>query len=158
MNQNSCWLCRSWGIVLLLASVAFSQSIKADAILGRWYTEKNEAIFEFYKQNNLFHARLTPLKYPDLRDSLNPVDSLKSRTLDKATLIQGLMYNDGKNCWERGTVYNPSDGRTYSCNCRIVPDGTQMHFRGYIGFSVLGGTRIFSRLSESNSAAETTGK
>jgi uncharacterized protein (DUF2147 family) len=143
-------VCRNITTVLLLAAGAISFAGNADRIVGRWYTEKNEAIFEFYKQDTVYNARLIPLKYPDFQDSHNPVDSLRSRKVKNLTVVRGLTYNAGKERWERGTIYNPGDGRNYSCLCRLLKDTTKMQFRGYIGISALGGTRIFTRIVESD--------
>ena len=117
----------------------------ADAIIGSWYTEDQEAIFEFYRVEGEYRARLIPLAIPDMIDSLNPVDSLKTRPIAGATTIRGLRYNPEKQRWEGGTVYNPSNGKTYSCTCRLIGTGTEMEFRGYLGISLLGQTQVWVR-------------
>jgi len=77
-------------------------------------------------------------KYPDLIDSLNPADSLRTRKLTGTTTIYDLQFNSDKQCWENGAVYNPSNGKTYHCTCRLAGDGKYLDFRGYLGISALG--------------------
>ena len=120
----------------------------ADGLTGRWYTKGNEAIFEFYREGNSYCGRLLPLKRPDIIDSLNPVDSLKSRKLAGITAIWGLRHNAEKQCWEEGCIYNPSDGKTYRCTCRLLDGGKQLEFRGYLGIRALGQMRRWTRVEE----------
>jgi len=136
-------------MVLLAIAVSIPVSLAAhegDSLLGKWCTEKCEAVFDFYVDGNEYSARLYPKKYPDIIDSLNPVDSLKSRKLAGKTTIYGLVYNAAKKQWENGRVYNPSDGKTYKCNCRLR-DG-DLVFRGYLGISLLGQSQIWIRAAK----------
>lgn len=135
-------------LLLLFAVTVCAQTPDADRILGRWDTGKNEALFEFYQYGTQYQARMIPLKYPDCRDSHNPVDSLRSRPLLNLVLVRGLIYREQSGSWSGGTIYNPEDGRTYSCECTIAKDGSKMKFRGYIGISLLGGSRVFSRVDD----------
>jgi uncharacterized protein (DUF2147 family) len=101
-------------------------------------------MFEFYRCNQEYKARMIPLEKPDLADSHNPVDSLKTRKLKGITAVSGLHYDSRKKRWANGKIYNPDDGRTYSCYCSLSPDGT-LFFRGYIGIGMLGGSQKWTR-------------
>lgn len=128
--------------ILLLCLTTFAD--KSDSLLGKWYTEKEESIFTFYKEGDEFAARLTPLKFPNIIDSLNPDSTLKSRKLKDVKLIWGLKYNPKKDRYEDGKVYNPENGKIYSCNCK-VKEG-KLRFHGYIGIAALGQTKIWLRV------------
>ena len=137
-------------LVLLLMATVPAKADPADGLLGRWYTEGRRAIFDFYQADGELRARLTPLENPGLVDSLNPVDSLRSRKIAGETTIWGLVYNPKKKQWEKGRVYNPSDGKTYSCSCRLK--NGNLIFRGYLGVSVLGQSRTWTRVDASGKA------
>ena len=139
-----------WGMRAAIAvgvffSCAFSQW-EGDALLGKWLTEKNQAAFEFQRAENEYSARLMPLKYPDLKDTNNPVDSLRGRKLSGATTIFGLRYDEKKKEWTDGWVYNPRDGKTYHCCCRLKENGAELLFRGYLGMRLLGLTQVWKRV------------
>jgi uncharacterized protein (DUF2147 family) len=130
-------------IALLLCSFIFA-SDESDKILGIWYTEKCQAIFEFYLNGHEYAGRLKPLQKPDLIDKNNPEDSLRYRKLNGITTIEGLKYDSTKKRWDNGKVYNPQDGKTYSCYCSLSDNGTLL-FRGFIGFSALGKNQVWTR-------------
>ncbi|MCX7726975.1 MAG: DUF2147 domain-containing protein [Chitinispirillaceae bacterium] len=131
--------------ILFSKTIVSATDFDCDEIIGRWYTDKREAIFEFFKNGEEYFARLIPLKNPDSRDSLNPVDSLKSRKLYNIIIINGIMCNKRKRIWEGGTIYNPQDGKTYKCICKIMNDKRKLMIRGFLGITLLGDTKIFTR-------------
>jgi uncharacterized protein (DUF2147 family) len=138
-------ICNGLSVLLIWFSCVFGQS-EADSIIGKWYTEGCQAVFDFYRcDSGEYRARLFPLENPELTDKNNPVDSLTTRKLHGITAICGLEYDSAKRRWVNGTIYNPENGKTYSCCCWIKKRGTQMVFRGYIGVSLLGGSQIWSR-------------
>lgn len=130
---------------VMLFSICVSAQTGGDSILGVWYTERCEAAFNFSCSAQVYKASLTSPKKPDLLDSHNPVDSLRTRKLNGQTTIYGLTYDFKKKRWVNGKVYNPQDGRTYSCYCWLMDGGERMFFRGYIGISFLGGSQIWTR-------------
>jgi|WetSurMetagenome_2_1015567.scaffolds.fasta_scaffold00108_20 uncharacterized protein (DUF2147 family) len=118
---------------------------EGDSVLGRWYTEKCRAAFDFFRCGLEYKARMIALERPDMVDSRNPADSLKTRKIDGIVAIYGLHYDPGKRRWTNGKVYNPEDGRTYSCCCWLAPDGIHLFFRGYLGIGILGGSQTWTR-------------
>lgn len=116
-----------------------------DSIIGQWYTEGCQAIFDFYRVGEEYQAKLYPLDSLEVLDVHNPVDSLKTRSIRGLTTLSGLTYNPKKKRWVNGKIYNPEDGRTYSCYCSFRKGGTRLYFRGYIGVSILGGSQTWTR-------------
>ena len=130
---------------LFLSSCTLAQT-SGDSIIGQWYTEGCKAKFDFYRCNNEYKARMIPLEESDMVDSNNPVDSLKKRKpkLNGATTIYGLQYDPKQRRWLKGKVYNPENGKTYSCYCALKKEGT-LFFRGFVGMAILGGSQIWTR-------------
>jgi uncharacterized protein (DUF2147 family) len=131
--------------IILAATFPAPAQVDADAIVGQWYTEKCLAIFEFFRCGNDYRARMIALTKPAMVDSNNPVDSLRTRKVNGIVAVHGLIYNADKRQWVNGRVYNPEDGRTYSCYCTLKDDGKKLYFRGFIGVSVLGGSQVWTR-------------
>jgi uncharacterized protein (DUF2147 family) len=116
-----------------------------DSILGMWQNLEGTACFDFYKAGGEYRARQLGLLYPDLIDTLNPVDSLKTRRMWNVTVLVGLFYDAKKNRWEKGKVYNCENGKTYSCLCTMTDNGKRLCLRGYLGISLLGITKNWVR-------------
>ena len=134
-------------LLLLNFAVEPVASGVADSLLGKWYTSGKKAIFDFYKVGEEYRARLIPLARPNMIDKRNPVDSLKTRRISGTTTIWNLTYNPQKRRWEGGRVYNPENGKTYFCHCRLLKGGDNLQFRGYLVVSALGQSKIWTRKS-----------
>jgi uncharacterized protein (DUF2147 family) len=50
---------------------------------------------------------------------------------------------DGDNEYEDGTIYDPKNGKTYSCIIR--QKGNKLSVRGYIGVSLIGRTTTWTK-------------
>ncbi|HEY0110845.1 MAG TPA: DUF2147 domain-containing protein, partial [Fibrella sp.] len=78
-------------------------------------------------------------------DSKNPEANLKSRPLLNLNIMTGFSY-DGSNVWDDGKIYNPEDGKTYSCKMTLKNPNT-LDVRGYVGISLIGKTQTWTRLN-----------
>jgi len=58
-------------------------------------------------------------------------------------ILKDFSYN-GDNLWEDGTVFDPDNGKTYSAKMWLEDENT-LKLRGFIGFSLLGRTVVWSR-------------
>jgi uncharacterized protein (DUF2147 family) len=140
--------------ILLLVSFAFAAD--EDKILGLWNTPENDCKIEIYKCGNKYCGRIAWLKEPlypadddggmadkPIVDRENPSPDLWARPLIGLQLMEGFTYI-GKNVWEKGTIYNPDNGKTYKCKMTLsAPD--RLEVRGFIGISLFGGTSIWTR-------------
>jgi uncharacterized protein (DUF2147 family) len=59
--------------------------------------------------------------HPDQRDVRNARPELRSRPLKGLRMMRASPAGPGR--WNRGWVYNPEDGRTYSGEIHLLPDG-----------------------------------
>lgn len=135
-------------IAVLFASVSlYAQS--ADAIVGKWLNKDKDAHIQIYKNGNQYFGKLVWLKNPNddngrpKTDNKNPDGKLKSRPIWGLEILKNFNYNDGT--WEDGTIYDPKSGKTYSC--KMTLEGSdKLNVRGYIGFSFIGRTDIWTRV------------
>ena len=139
---------------ILAASSAFGS--EADRILGVWSTPGDKSKIEIFKCGDKYCGRITELKEPNytagdkdgvpgqpILDLQNPNPDRRSRPLLGLQLLEGFRYSGG-NVWEGGKIYNPDNGKSYQCKLTLsVPDRLQV--RGFIGFSLFGGTSVWSR-------------
>ncbi len=122
-------------------------------IVGFWLTQKGDAQVQFYSGGQIkgrpsFLGRLAWLRQPNddngrpALDDNNPNPALRSHPILGLVIIHAVYRGGGQ--WE-GTVYDPDNGKTYSCSIRLAGPDT-MKMRGYLGFSLFGRTETWKRV------------
>ena len=76
---------------------------------------------------------------------LHNVDNGVSKHYKKDALkvLKNFEYK-GDGVWEDGKIYDPENGKTYSCKMTLR-DSEHLDVRGFIGFSLLGRTENWTR-------------
>ncbi len=132
-------------MTLFLGVNAYSQ--EADAVIGEWLTEGGESLVEIYKCDDKYCGKIVWLMDPkdkdgtDKLDTNNPDPSGKKQKIIGLKLVRDFKYK-GKNKWGGGKIYDPDNGKTYSCKMSL--EGNKLKLRGYIGVSVLGRTTVWT--------------
>lgn len=120
---------------------AFSQ--EADAIVGKWYNTEKDAQVEIYKEGDKFSGKIIWLQDPKDNAGKPKVDlnnsdvSKRQRPIIGMKLLENFKYSSGT--WEEGTIYDPKNGKTYSCIIK-KKDNKTLEVRGYVGISLIGRT------------------
>ena len=134
-------------IVMMLTSVMYAQS--ADDILGVWYTEGGKSKVEITKKDGKYSGKIIWLKTPNREDGTPKLDreneneKLRSRKVLGINVLNGFEWDDDE--YEDGTIYDPENGKLYSCVITYENKDT-LNVRGYIGFSLLGRTTVWTRV------------
>lgn len=122
---------------------------KADDIVGIWWNEEKDGRVEVFKKGDKYYGKIEFIKKnenPDgsspKKDLNNPDEKLRDRVLMGTVILKDLEW-DGEE-WEDGEIYDSKSGNTYSCFARLQKDGT-LYFKGYIGFSLIGRSTIWTR-------------
>jgi uncharacterized protein (DUF2147 family) len=68
------------------------------------------------------------------------------KILGLAILSDFVKSKDEAGVWEDGKIYNPEDGKVYSCTLTMKDDGATLRVRGYVGIALLGQTQIWKRV------------
>ena len=143
--QLSCF-CKT----LLLLSFIFLKSIISsaqDAIEHQWFNEEKTAKIQIYKAtDSRFYGKIVWLKEPLKNgkpkvDDKNPKEALRKQPLMGLLLLKGFK-KDKDAVYEDGTIYDPKNGKTYSCI--IKHKGNALDVRGYIGISLIGRTTTWT--------------
>ncbi len=122
----------------------------ADAILGGWYTKDSKALVEIYKCNDLYCGKIVWLKEPleedgnEKLDDNNPDESKRTDKIIGLNLVSNFSFKK-KNKWAGGTIYDPDNGKTYSC--KMTLKGDTLKVRGFIGISLIGRTQVWNKKS-----------
>jgi len=136
--------------ILFAMLLTLSGSIKAqgdaDAIVGQFMTSKNDAIFQIYKTGDKYFGKIIWNKNEGKLDVNNPEVSKRTQPVKGMVILNNFIYK-GSSAWEDGTIYDPKNGKTYSCKIKM-DERKNLNVRGFIGISLLGRTEYFVRVNE----------
>jgi len=146
--------------VLLTQFIFISISYATDGAspVGKWWVEGNESQIEIYEKEGKLFGKIawTLRKYEDdgreKLDYNNPDKSLQHRHIQSFDFITNLVKKDQKKYGD-GKLYNPKDGRTYSCEIELQSKN-KLRLKGYIGHPLLGKSVIWERVVEDETVAE----
>ncbi|MFN8356061.1 MAG: DUF2147 domain-containing protein [Spirosomataceae bacterium] len=136
-------------IVLTFFCMAFGFAQTADACLGTWFNAEKDGKIQIYKHGDHYAGKIIWLKTPNddhgkpRLDTKNEDETQRQRPLLGLVIIRDFTFG-GTNVWEDGKVYDPKNGKTYSCKMTLKNKNT-LDVRGFIGVSILGRTTTWTR-------------
>lgn len=131
-------------LIFPIISSENSLKVKADDVIGIYWSPKKDAKIEIYKRGNKYYGKTIWGKNPSL-DTKNPDPNLRSRSVIGLEFLKDFVF-DGDDEWKDGTVYDPESGNTY--NCKMWLENGDLVLKGYIGFSLLGRSEKLERVRD----------
>ncbi len=132
-----------FSILLFCSTISFAQTVKSDDIIGTYMTDKNEGMVEITKKDSKYFGKLMWTKTQGKLDENNPDVKLRSEKLAGKEILKNFIYDNGT--WEDGTIYDPKNGKTYSCKITKDEKGN-LNVRGFLGVSLLGRTTLWIKV------------
>jgi len=137
---------------------------KPDDIVGTWWTDGKGSQIEIYKEGEKYNGKIVWLENPNYgesdpeagkpqRDRKNPDPARQNDPMLGLNLLKGFTF-DGTANWIGGTIYDPTEGKTYKCTIKIGENGV-LDVRGYIGIPALGRTTVWTRVTDEEKKATT---
>lgn len=141
-------------ILVLTLSVTFlygQSNSEGDKILGEWLVGSQKAHVKITKYGEKYGGKIVWLKTPTYEDGKPKVDKNNPDIIRKTLPLMGLsnllgFIYTGNNTWEEGTIYDPENGKTYSCIIKM-DDVNTLKVRGFIGIQMVGRTDIWKRVN-----------
>lgn len=134
--------------ILSILLIAISHIAKAqDQIEKIWYNQEKTSKIQVYKaRDGKFYGKIIWLKEPLKNgkpkvDDNNPDEKKRNMPIIGLVILKGL-EKDGEKGYEDGSIYDPKNGKTYSC--KITYKGNTLDLRGYIGISLIGRTSTWT--------------
>ena len=138
-------------LLSFLGMKVIAQKPKPGDILGIWFNEEKTSKLQVYQVGTKFFAKIVWLKDPLDKatgkpriDNLNPDAKLKNSPLLGLVVLKDFVF-DGDNEWKNGTIYDPKNGKNYSCYIKPDDSPNKLKIRGYVGVSLLGRTTYWTR-------------
>jgi uncharacterized protein (DUF2147 family) len=136
-------------VCLLLTTNGFAKT-KPDECLGYWFTEKQDATIEIYKNDaGKYEGKIVWLKdlhtgkKKQILDDKNEDESRHDKPILGMVNLKNFIFDNDDEEWQDGTVYDPENGKTYSAYMKMK--GGKLHLRGYVGISLFGRTNVWTR-------------
>ena len=138
-------------LLTIVCSNALYAQKNADNIIGKWLTGSGNAHVEIYKNGNQYQGKIVWLSEPIDPETKKPKTDTKHPNADQHNRpllglinLWGFHYNDKEGHWEGGHIYDPKNGKEYKCNMTLKDKNT-LNVRGYIGFSMIGRTDVWTK-------------
>jgi len=138
-------------VIIFFTFNSFAQTNQeADKIIGLWQTGSGKGRVQITKYGNKFSGKIVWLRDPNdakgnpKLDSKNPDVNRQKNTTIGITNLLGFTY-EGNSEYDNGTVYDPENGKTYKC-IMTLENINSLNVRGYIGFSFIGRTDVWTRV------------
>jgi uncharacterized protein (DUF2147 family) len=123
--------------------------LKAQTVTGKWTsfdekTGKPNSIIEIYENNGKLYGKIIKVFNPKYANA----KCIKCTGADYNKPIIGLvimknLIKDGDE-YSGGEIFDPEHGKTYKCKIKLK-DKNKLELRGFIGFSLIGKTQIWTR-------------
>jgi uncharacterized protein (DUF2147 family) len=131
-------------LLLFLSTFSLFAQNKASDIEKIWLNGTKTGKIKITKTGDTYSGKIVWLAVPkneagqDKTDINNPTEAKHKTPIMGLVILSGFKY-DGDNVFSGGTIYDPKNGKTYSCKITII-DANNIDVRGYVGFSLLGRT------------------
>ncbi len=131
----------------IFIGIAVVAKAQADPIEKVWYNQEKTAKIQVYKaKDGRFYGKMVWLKEPlengkPKVDKENPDEKKRNTPLIGLILLRGL-EKDGDKEYDNGKIYDPKNGKTYSC--KITHKGNTLDLRGFVGISLIGRTSTWT--------------
>ncbi|MDJ1468744.1 DUF2147 domain-containing protein [Cytophagaceae bacterium DM2B3-1] len=132
----------------ILTSVLCYAQKGPDAVVGTWFTGKGRV--QIYKQGDKYYGKIVWLAEPNDKegkpkaDKKNPDEKKRTQPILGLVNLRDFTY-DEDNVWEDGRIYNPEEGKDYSCKMTLKDPDT-LEVRGFVGISLIGKTVVWKRV------------
>lgn len=144
-NAKQATLKKLFSFILFSCISLLSQAQhKAADILGNYMVPSKDGAIQIYESNGKYYGKITLNKDASKLDINNPDKEKQKRKVLGLNILNEFTF-DGDDTWENGTIYDPKNGKTYSCKITRNANG-DLNVRGFIGFSLLGRTETFAKI------------
>jgi uncharacterized protein (DUF2147 family) len=141
------WTVRA--LVFLAAAALWSLPAEHITPVGRWKTVddktgKPKAIVLIYEENGRLFGRVEATFNLDAKEVCSLCkDERKNQPIVGMVILRGLVAHGEE--FSGGDILDPDNGSVYRCKLRLQDGGRQLSVRGFIGFSLLGRSQVWTR-------------
>jgi uncharacterized protein (DUF2147 family) len=119
-------------------------------VVGTWLNEEGTSHIRIFKATNgMYYGKIVWLRdKPDKLDINNPDESKRTVPLMDLIVMKSFSYDQEKTQWNNGSIYDPKNGKTYSCYMWFAGNENELFIKGYIlGMKFIGRETKWKRVS-----------
>lgn len=132
-------------LAALLILVPFSANA-ASPLEGLWLTENKRSVIKVEECMKGLCGTIHWIVEGGMQyDAKNPDEAKRNTPMCGLPILWGFK-KASETEWEDGEIYKADDGDVYSSELELQDDGT-LKVRGYVGFSFLGKSQVWTRVS-----------
>lgn len=138
--------------LLITLCLFFTFTSNAQSIFGKWKTiddetGKEKSIVEIYNNQGKAYAKVVQVLEKGKEDKVCDLctGDKKNKPVKGMVIINGLS-KDGDE-WNDAKILDPKTGKEYKCYITLE-NSNKLKVRGYIGFSLIGRTQYWHKVSE----------
>ncbi len=137
-----------FGLLLVSQTKVFAQKDKIEGVYSN--EEKDGKVQIYLAKNGKYYGKIVWLKEPNRNgkpkmDDNNPDESKRTNPTLGLLVLKGFVKStDNENLYIDGTIYDPKNGKTYSCKI-TYKDANTLDIRGFIGISLIGRSTTWTR-------------
>jgi len=141
------WTARA--LVFLAAAALWSLRAEQNTPVGRWKTVddktgKPKAIVVVYEASGRLFGRVEATLDPNGKKVCDLCkDERKNQPIVGMVILRGLAAHGEE--YSGGDILDPNNGSVYRCRLRLQDGGRKLSVRGFIGFSLLGRSQVWTR-------------
>lgn len=132
------------GLLTFFLLIGAYAQVPPAAIVGEWLSAKKDSRIIIAKQGTTYSGKIVWGTGQATTDEKNPDPALRNRNIIGLGILNNFVY-DGADTWKDGTIYDPREGKTYSCKMTLK-DAGHLSIRGYVGLSLFGRTEVWTRV------------
>lgn len=107
-------------------------------------TGKPKAIVQVYQENGKLYGKIEATLDPKAKKVCEDCkDERKGQPIIGMVIVRGLALHGDE--YSGGDILDPDNGKVYRCKLRLQEHGSQLSVRGFIGFSLLGRSQVWTR-------------
>jgi len=140
--------------LFILSAIAIKvyAKIHTDDILGVWLSMEKTSKIKIYKcgiDGKKYCGKIVWLKRDKEDDNTprldknNPDPKKRKTHLYDLVILKLFEFDEEKNEWNNGNIYDPYTGMTYKCY--IKKEGSILKIRGFVGISLIGRTAEWTK-------------
>ncbi len=140
---------------MFAVSVLITYSLEPDDVRGLYWNAEKTAKNKIYRaKNGKYYGKIEFLTEPNTKAGTPKLDpenlnkDLISRTRMGMVIMKSFEWNAGEKKWQDGTIYDPSEGKTYDGYMYFENDDlSTLQLRGYVmGMTWLGKTSQWEKI------------
>lgn len=139
-------------LILALSLCLFAFSVNAQSVLGKWKTFDDKtgeakSIVEITERKGKLYGKVVQLLNPKMQDAKckDCPDGKAGKPIIGTEVLYNLTKSGDK--YDGGKILDPASGKVYKCNIQLGDKNT-LNVRGYVGFSLIGRTQTWKRVTE----------